>query len=253
MMGSRSYMSTAEVPLTPESDYEILTFPEYHHDQLPSIDHFNRVDGDSSSSSFPYNNVYQQNCGFDNLQRTVFLPGKPVECRITSVERNLHGNFISPHVYTLELRHGDFQWEIKRRYVQFLNLHRQLQMHRTGLKMAFSSRPVAERRSFRALARKTQQLPKFPIKPETSIPGDRLFVRARQLERYLNGVLKCVMFRDYVEMLKFLEVSHLSFINELGLKYKEGMVQKKAGETRMVGYMALCMPLRGCFSRWLER
>lgn len=40
--------------------------------------------------------------------------------------------------------------------------------------------------------------------------------------------------------LKFLEVSHLSFVNGLGEKYKEGMVEKRAGGRRIALHCCSC-------------
>ncbi len=46
------------------------------------------------------------------------------------------------------------------------------------------------------------------------------------LEKFLKGVVDHKLFRNHNETLKFLEVSHLSFIGDLGDKNKEGLIKK---------------------------
>jgi len=52
--------------------------------------------------------------------------------------------------YTIELKHGDFTWTIKKRYSHIQHLHQQLKLFRTSLSIPFPTRAHRERRnSFR--------------------------------------------------------------------------------------------------------
>jgi hypothetical protein len=49
--------------------------------------------------------------------------------------------------YTIELKHGDFTWTIKKRYKHILHLHQQLKLFRTSLNIPFPTRAHRERRN----------------------------------------------------------------------------------------------------------
>ncbi|KAL1132098.1 hypothetical protein AAG570_010056 [Ranatra chinensis] len=49
----------------------------------------------------------------------------------------------------------------------------------------------------------------------------------KQLEEYLQNLLSINLYRNHYETANFLEVSELSFVDSLGFKGKEGMVQKR--------------------------
>ncbi|CAG9791773.1 unnamed protein product [Diatraea saccharalis] len=59
-----------------------------------------------------------------------------------------------------------------------------------------------------------------------------LQLRMKQLEEYLFNLLNISIYRNHHETVKFLEVSNMSFVSELGDKGKEGMVVKRTGSTR---------------------
>lgn len=246
---------SVEYPQTPDSDYDELPFPDSHHELAISFVDCITPNNNEGGNCLPFSNIYNHVLGFEQPRREVFIPGKAVEAHILEVESSsLLDNLLNPHLYTIELRHGDFHWVIKRRYVHFLNLHRQLKMYRTALRIPLPTKLHQERRSFRGAAKKVQVLPKFPIKPEPLVTNEKLNRRAQQLEKYLNTVLKSTLFRNYHETLTFLEVSHLSFIGDLGCKLKEGMIKKRAGGARVSeGWRACCNPFRAMCSSWLER
>ena len=61
---------------------------------------------------------------------TGFLPGVPVDISITARERSLSHKF-NPLLYTIEVRHGSYQWTIRRRYHHFRKVHAALFVFRT--------------------------------------------------------------------------------------------------------------------------
>ncbi|XP_072046089.1 phospholipase D1-like isoform X2 [Amphiura filiformis] len=81
--------------------------------------------------------------------------------------------------------------------------------------------------------------------------------RMLQLERYLQSLVANPVYRNHPKTLEFLEVSHLSFVEELGPKAKEGWVYKKSGGHKVpVGCCPCCnctdLPFSAHYSkRWL--
>uniref|UniRef100_A0A673MLF2 Phospholipase n=1 Tax=Sinocyclocheilus rhinocerous TaxID=307959 RepID=A0A673MLF2_9TELE len=75
--------------------------------------------------------------------------------------------------------------------------------------------------------------------------------RKRQLEDYLNKLLKMPMYRNYHATMEFIDVSQLSFIHDLGPKGVEGMVLKRSGGHRIPG-LNCCGHSKMCY-RWSKR
>uniref|UniRef100_A0A8C2G628 Phospholipase n=1 Tax=Cyprinus carpio TaxID=7962 RepID=A0A8C2G628_CYPCA len=75
--------------------------------------------------------------------------------------------------------------------------------------------------------------------------------RKRQLEDYLNKLLKMPMYRNYHATMEFIDVSQLSFIHDLGPKGLEGMVLKRSGGHRIPG-LNCCGHSKMCY-RWSKR
>lgn len=164
--------------------------------------------------------------------------------------------------YTITLKHGQFTWQIKRRYADFQRLHTQLMVFKTSLKVPFPSKSHKQlRESFRmtklnqvsasddqvgnsTVANETEKddkekkkkkkgaLPRFPNKPDALVPFESIPGRMKQLEDYLKNLLAISIYRQHPETVEFLEVSPLSFIASLGGKGKEGALKKRSGSTR---------------------
>jgi len=77
--------------------------------------------------------------------------------------------------------------------------------------------------------------------------------RRRRLEEWLQSVLAIPINRNYHETAEFLEVSRYSFVNELGGKYKEALVKKRAGGNKVyLGCKNICFSwLLPWTRRWL--
>ncbi|XP_067627358.1 phospholipase D1-like [Eurosta solidaginis] len=80
--------------------------------------------------------------------------------------------------------------------------------------------------------KKKRKLPRFPNRPESLITVESLPMRIKQLEDYLYNLLNISLYRNHHETLNFVEVSHLSFVSDLGIKGKEGAILKRTGSTR---------------------
>ncbi|XP_026470062.1 phospholipase D1-like [Ctenocephalides felis] len=155
---------------------------------------------------------------------------------------------LNPNLYTILLQHGEFKWEIRKRYKHFQHLHQQLRLFRASLNIPFPTKTHKERRtSFKntlnshmlgtetnkvKTKRRRGALPRFPNRPEALVGEEGLQNRMRQLEDYLYNLLNISFYRNHHETVAFLEVSNLSFIRDLGDKGKEGMVLKRTGSTQ---------------------
>ncbi|KAJ8922579.1 hypothetical protein NQ315_007609 [Exocentrus adspersus] len=198
----------------------------------------------------PFSSIYNYK-KFKSYHRNVFIPGVDITAAITDYERNLTSHMLNPNLYTISLMHGSYTWQIKKRYKHIQNLHQQLVLFRTGLNIPFPSKTHKnKRKSFKENAPKGKRksaLPRFPKKPEILVSYDRLGNRMKQIENYLNNLLSITIYRNHPATIEFLEVSHLSFINGLGIKGKEGLVKKKTGSTHPGQSGCNCFGLYHCF------
>uniref|UniRef100_A0A673KNQ6 Phospholipase n=1 Tax=Sinocyclocheilus rhinocerous TaxID=307959 RepID=A0A673KNQ6_9TELE len=137
----------------------------------------------------------------------------------------IHSKVLNPNLYTIELSHGDFKWKIKRRFKHFQALHQELLKFRALLKI-----PLPSRMSFKG--RKLfhgEHVPALPRRPDALVKEEQLISRK----------------------LEFLEVSQISFIQDLGPKGIEGLILKKSGgNTFPVCYW--CGSNSVCY-RWSKR
>ncbi|XP_011637945.1 phospholipase D2 isoform X2 [Pogonomyrmex barbatus] len=140
-----------------------------------------------------------------------------------------------------EFRHGPFIWTIKKRYKHIQQLHNQLKMYRASLNIPFPTKSHKERRtSMRNLGNVKEKkgrrnaLPRFPNKPDILVPYEGLNRRRKELEDYLNNLLNIEIYRRHSETINFLDISHLSFVADLGMKGKEGTILKRTGSSAKV-------------------
>ncbi|KAK5643236.1 hypothetical protein RI129_007081 [Pyrocoelia pectoralis] len=186
----------------------------------------------------PFSTIYTGSAKFKSYQRKVFVPGLDISVTIEQSDRNLTSHFLNPNLYTITLTHGTFTWQVKRRYKHIQHLHQQLVIFRTALNIPFPTKTHRQRRdNFKNNAvisksgKRKAALPRFPNKPEVLVSYDRLQNRIKQLEDYLNNLLAINIYRNHPETIQFFELSHLSFIHDLGIKGQEGMVKKRLGNS----------------------
>ncbi|XP_012261590.2 phospholipase D2 [Athalia rosae] len=195
--------------------------------------------------------VHQPPVKFKSQDRKIFIPGVDICVKIIDNERSVTTHPLNPNLYTIELTHGRFVWTIKKRYKHIHNLHNQLKIYRASLKIPFPTKSHRERRnslknqgSVRQKTRTKGILPRFPNKPDVLVPHEQLSRRIEVLEKYLENLLKIEIYRRHPETIAFLEVSHLTFIADLGLRGKEGMVSKRTGSSSKIG-CNMCGLLQG--------
>ncbi|KAL7675084.1 hypothetical protein ACOME3_001353 [Neoechinorhynchus agilis] len=159
--------------------------------------------------------------------RLSFLPNVPIECKVIKAEpigNYTDMDFMSSYIYTIRLKHGKFVWEIEKRYRQFYHLHKLLSKYIT----TFMRRSISDVLS--GSNPDSMDIPKLPLPNDliAKLNSDNIGYRAVALEDYLNHILRYPKFRNHDATKEFLEVSVLSFIGELGPRFKEGLLKKRS-------------------------
>ncbi|XP_054268857.1 phospholipase D1-like [Macrosteles quadrilineatus] len=233
-------MANVTGPPSLDSEYdEYLAIPDIDDDGTP----YTVTDGlggkcdlddiPLGSRALPFKNVHLPPIKFKSPHRRIFISNEEIELQFTDYERSVTTHLLNPNLYTIELRHGDFTWTLKKRYKHFHQLHQQLRLFRASLNIPFPTKTHKERReSAKHIATHSKggtsgSLPRFPSKPDALVPDEQIENRMRQLEEYLRNLLKIPLYRDHHETTNFLEVSQLSFVAGLGLKGKEGEILKR--------------------------
>ncbi|XP_064194806.1 phospholipase D1a isoform X1 [Anguilla rostrata] len=216
----------------------------------------------NGDARIPFSAVYNTK-GFKETDALVYLTSAPVTAKILDVERfNAAQNRFQisaqrsmsktlPAVFKIEMRHGNFTWIVKRKEKHFLELHRELLRYKTFLRIPLPSRShTARRKSIKKS--EAREMPSLPRGGEDELVRvDQVSSRKKQLEEYLNNLLKMSVYRNYLATMEFIDVSQLSFIQDLGPKGLEGMVQKRSGGHRIPG-MNCCGHTQVCY-RWSKR
>uniref|UniRef100_A0A665WIP7 Phospholipase n=1 Tax=Echeneis naucrates TaxID=173247 RepID=A0A665WIP7_ECHNA len=219
-------------------------------------------DGNTLGMYLPLLSVYAT-VGFKESSAKVYLPTVPITARIMEVERfttaqdrfNLsHHRSVNkslPAVFKIELKHGEFTWLVKRKEKHFIELHRELRTYKTLMRIPLPSRSHTVRRR---TVRKSEvrEMPSLPRGGGDDLVRDeQVSSRRKQLEDYLNKLLRMAMYRKYHHTMEFIDVSQLSFIHDLGPKGLEGMIYKRSGGHRIPG-MNCCGQSQVCY-RWSKR
>nr|XP_046268840.1 phospholipase D1a [Scatophagus argus]XP_046268841.1 phospholipase D1a [Scatophagus argus] len=211
----------------------------------------------------PFSAVYAT-VGFKEANAKVYMPTVPITARILEVERfttaqdrfNLsHHRSVNkslPAVFKIELKHGEFTWLVKRKEKHFMELHRELRTYKTFMRIPLPTRSHTVRRR---TVRKSEvrEMPSLPRGGGDELVRDeQVSSRRRQLEDYLNKLLRMALYRKYHHTMEFIDVSQLSFIHDLGPKGLEGMIYKRSGGHRIPG-MNCCGHSQGACYRWSKR
>uniref|UniRef100_A0A1A8HGH8 Phospholipase n=1 Tax=Nothobranchius korthausae TaxID=1143690 RepID=A0A1A8HGH8_9TELE len=217
-------------------------------------------DGAATGDRLPFTAIYET-VGFKESEAKVFLSSQ-ITAKIMAVERFTSAqdrfnqttqrsvNKSMPAVYKIELKHGEFTWEVKKKEKHFVDLHRELRTYKTFMRIPLPSRSHTVRRT---ISRgEVRQMPNLPRGGAMELGREeQVASRRKQLEDYLNKLLKMQMYRNYYATMEFMDVSQLSFIHDLGPKGLEGMVQKRSGGHRIPG-MNCCGHSKMCY-RWSKR
>lgn len=219
------------------------------------------VDFDSSECRIPFSAVYRTT-SFKETNARVYLATEPITARVLEVERFVRAmDRFNPSIqrstnkdrsalFRIELKHGNFTWVVKRKEKHFIELHRELLRYKTLMRIPLPSRSHTVRR--KSVSRsEVRQMPDLPRGGRDMARDEQVSSRRKQLEDYLNKLLRMAMYRKYHATMEFIDVSQLSFIYDLGPKGLEGMVSKRSGGHRIPG-MNCCGHSQICY-RWSKR
>ncbi|XP_059776512.1 phospholipase D1 isoform X2 [Balaenoptera ricei] len=197
----------------------------------------------------PFSAVYKTQ-GFKEPNTQTYLSGCPIKVQVLEVERLTSTKRVpSINLYTIELTHGEFKWQVKRKFKHFQEFHRELLKYKAFIRIPIPTRRHTFRRQ--NVKEEPREMPSLPRSSENMIQEEQFFGRRKQLEDYLTKLLKMPMYRNYHATAEFLDISQLSFIHDLGPKGIEGMIMKRSGGHRIPG-LNCCGQGRACY-RWSKR
>uniref|UniRef100_K7GJ20 Phospholipase n=1 Tax=Pelodiscus sinensis TaxID=13735 RepID=K7GJ20_PELSI len=203
-----------------------------------------------TTGGIPFSVIYNTQ-GFKEPHIQTYLIGCPIKVRVLEVERFTSTKKVpSPNVYTIEFTHGEFVWQVKRKFKHFQEFHRDLLRYKAFIRIPLPTRSHTVRRQ--TIKRgEPRQMPSLPRTSENMVREEHFSSRRKQLEDYLTKILKMPMYRNYHGTTEFIGVSQLSFIRDLGPKGIEGMIMKRSGGHRIPG-LNCCGQQRACY-RWSKR
>uniref|UniRef100_A0A8C1B3G3 Phospholipase n=2 Tax=Cyprinus carpio TaxID=7962 RepID=A0A8C1B3G3_CYPCA len=203
-------------------------------------------------SCIPFSAVYRT-VGFKETEALVYLSAAPITAKVLDVERftKTQERFnMSKHrsvskamaaVFKIELKHENFTWIVKRKEKHFMELHRELLRYKTLMRIPLPTRSHTERRK----SIKRSEVRQMPSLPRGG--GDEM---AREEQVSSRRVSHSNIIVSLLQM-EFIDVSQLSFIQDLGPKGLEGIVYKRSGGHRIPG-MNCCGHNEVCY-RWSKR
>ncbi|KAK0092201.1 hypothetical protein PV326_001951 [Microctonus aethiopoides] len=214
-----------------------LTNHEMNH-----INNSNEEKDQSCVKIIPFSTIHGPAVKFKSPKYRVFIPCEDVIVKIIDVERSVTTHPLNPNLYTIEFTHGPFVWTIKKRYKHIQNLHNALKIYRASLNIPFPTKHHRERRNslknldeIKVKKKSRGALPRFPNKPDGLIGHEQSNQRTKALEDYLSNLLKIDIYKRHPETISFMELSHLSFIEDLGDKGKEAAVLKRTRSSSRPG------------------
>ncbi|XP_045644605.1 phospholipase D1 isoform X2 [Ursus americanus] len=206
-------------------------------------------DPKTQEACIPFSAIYKTQ-GFKEPNIQTYLSGCPIKAQVLEVERFTSTTRVpSINLYTIELTHGEFKWQVKRKFKHFQEFHRELLKYKAFIRIPIPTRRHTFRRQ--NVKEEPREMPSLPRSSENMIREEQFFGRRKQLEDYLTKLLKMPMYRNYHATTEFLDISQLSFIHDLGPKGIEGMIMKRSGGHRIPG-LNCCGQGRACY-RWSKR
>ncbi|KAI1882772.1 hypothetical protein AGOR_G00238370 [Albula goreensis] len=220
-------------------------------------------DTNEGDSRIPFTAVYRT-IGFKETEAQVYLRTVPITAKIMDVERfnSAQDRFnitnqrsvskALPAVFKIEMRHGNFTWVVKRKEKHFMELHRELKAYKAFLRLPLPTRSHTVRR--KSIKRsEVREMPNLPRGGGDELGREeQVSSRRKQLEDYLNNLLRMSLYKKYHATMEFIDVSQLSFIYDLGPKGLEGMIYKRSGGHRIPGTANCCGHSKICY-RWSKR
>ncbi|KAM3930769.1 phospholipase D1 [Leptodactylus fuscus] len=229
---------------------ENLDSNELHYDG-EEVDSDVITDPKTSGVCIPFSAIYNTQ-GFKEPDLQTYLTGCPIKVKVLEVERFASSSSSKTavlNIYTIELTHGEFTWQVKRKYKHFQDLHRELLRYKAFIRIPIPTRSHTVRRQT-VRRGDVRSMPNLPRNAE-NVREEQASSRRKQLEDYLSALLKMPVYRNYHATREFIDVNQLSFIHDLGPKGIEGMIMKRSGGHRIPG-LNCCGQGSVCY-RWSKR
>ncbi|XP_074047029.1 phospholipase D1-like [Macrotis lagotis] len=119
---------------------------------------------DSKSVRIPFSIIYHTQ-GFKEPNITTYLTGCPIKAQVLEVERFTSTTRVpSINLYTIELTHGEFTWQVKRKFKHFQEFHRELLKYKAFIRIPIPTK----RHTFRRQNVKGEEPRSMPSLPRTS-------------------------------------------------------------------------------------
>nr|XP_022292267.1 phospholipase D1-like isoform X3 [Crassostrea virginica] len=249
-----------------EDDDDFEELPVFTEDpSAGGIDLFDYPDESGQHRpDYPFATVHKKPIPFNTLRTNCWIPRTDVEVKVIEAERvDATTKLFNPNLYTVQIKHGTFQWTVRRRYKHFASLHQHLRLFRMKHKFPVPTRASILSRFYwrfpshkerRKSLHQSRKVPRFPKKPDIMVRTEKDYdKRKRHLEDYLQALVNISVYRNHIETLKFFEVSHLSFVEKLGHKRKEGMVMKCSGGRHISIGCCGCLRKFHLAGRWKKR
>ncbi|CAF2995169.1 unnamed protein product [Rotaria sp. Silwood2] len=193
----------------------------------------------NQSTSIPYKTY------FENRERHwTFIPNTDVIVVNVAVSREHHFR-LNPFLYTITLRHGEFNWTITKKYKDLVIFFERMNVFQ---KTAALPIPTTSHREIRRQMSHSHAVQGLTLKPDMLVDDSDINDREKLVAEKLNSIVNHPVLSLHNECIKFVESSPLSFMSELGRKYKEGIVKKHSG-----GYRQGCCANIGARIKWLKR
>lgn len=207
-------------------------------------------DPKTQGGNIPFSAIYNTQ-GFKEPNIQTYLSGCPIKAQVLEVERFTSTTRVpGVNLYTIELTHGEFKWQVKRKFKHFQEFHRELVKYKAFIRIPIPIRRHTFRRQ-NVKGEEPRNMPRLPHSSENAMREEQFLGRRKQLEDYLTKILKMPMYKNYHATTEFLDISQLSFIHDLGPKGIEGMIMKRSGGHRIPG-LNCCGHGRACY-RWSKR
>ncbi|CAF3695859.1 unnamed protein product [Adineta steineri] len=190
-------------------------------------------------TSIPYKIYFEQ-----RERRWIFIPNTDVVVVSVAVSREHHFR-LNPFLYTITLRHGEFNWTITKKYKDLVIFFERMNVFQKAAALPI---PTTSHREIRRQMSHSQAIQGLTLKPDMLVDDNDINDREKLVAEKLNSIVNHPVLSLQSECIKFVESSPLSFMRELGRKYKEGIVKKNSG-----GYRGGCCANIGARIKWLKR
>ncbi len=163
------------------------------------------------------------------------MPGEPIRVSVSAIEKTISNvvdflQLFRPNLYKITLEHGSYKWEVLRSYHEIKEVHKSL----SKLVKKEMGKSCSD---FTNEEIKFMDCPMFPMESDHIINIKKINKRCKEINNYLESLLTYPPFRDHPKVLEFLQVSPLSFVNEMGPSIIENLIQKRTGDNDYLGLM----------------